>query len=162
MVPKKFFASHQMCVVTISSRTAKWGELRIRGTVDMKADRGDENPWYSWRIQISNFPRKPTFYEHHRSNSPCCWVVFPQVKSALTASKYLRDPNFARRWRSPCVSMFCNEQRFPCWMYALLYVSVRVCKVCLCLWALCAITLSLSSLFSPDVKILQSSPVLEC
>ena len=28
---KKIFASHQMCVVTISSRTAKWGELRIRG-----------------------------------------------------------------------------------------------------------------------------------
>ena len=90
----------------------------------MKADRGEESPWYSWRIQISKLPRKPTFYEYHRSNSPCCWVVFPQVKSALTASKYLRDPNFARRWRSPCVSMFCNEQRFPCWMYALLYVSV--------------------------------------
>ena len=46
-------------------------------TIAVKADRGEEIPWYSWRIQIGNFPRKLTFYKYQRSNSPCCWVVFP-------------------------------------------------------------------------------------
>ena len=138
-------------------------------TIAVKADRGEEIPWYSWRIQIGNFPRKLTFYKYQRSNSPCCWVVFPQVKSALTASKYLhwRDPNFARRWHSYLVQ---NAVCFNVLQWTTLplldvrftvRVCVRVGKVCLCLCALCAITLSLSSLFSPAVKILPSSPV-EC
>ena len=109
----------------------------------MKADRGEENPWYSWRIQIGNFPRKPTFY--HRSNSPCCWVVFPHLKSALTASKYLhwRDPNFARRWHSYEVQ---NAVRFNVLQWTTLPLDVQphfaahcIGRMCLCTCNACTV-----------------------
>ena len=142
-------------------------------TIAMKADRGEEIPWYSWRIQIGNFPRKLTFYKYQRSNSPCCWVVFPHSPGEKCFDSVQIFALARPKLCSAMAHLVQNAVRFNVLQWTTLPLDVQCCTMhrsgvsvywamyTYALCALCAITLSLSSLFSPAVKILPSSPV-EC